>query len=321
MPRRIPRLAALGLILLGCVPTKEQEVSVDLGVVALAAQSPLPAITAVEVEQATPVKGGTASIGPLAEAVFRFPEVRAAIAEAQARLNASQRKALDRMMSDLQEAYSAQARGEANDYKETFTDNRDELYADAFRQLEAAFQIYANSRGEPLSRLAFLQSLDPKRPKVAAEMADLQARIAKLDADFDKTAQAIFAEVQAATLRRADLIEKEVRAIFAEFEAKAARDARRFTSEVAAGIKSELALRGAVLLPAEPGASVFVPDAPSAPLAPKIGVIAGDPDQSSRISHDLSIWLALRRYRLGGPGAKDRTQEFIAWRSSRQGGH
>lgn len=319
MPRRVPRLAALALVLAGCSPDSTQDVAVDVERAVRADRPGGPKLSLSSIDPPPSMPGSRASLSSVAPGTFKLPEARASIDEAARRLEISQKQAFERLAAELREAYVGLARAEADEYRKAFSDNTEELYEAAFQKLEAVFAAYANSRGEPLSRLAFLRTLDKDRPKVAAEIKSLQERIDALDTAFTTEARTLFADVEAALARRRDLIDKEVRAIFAEFEAKAARDAERFTAEVEFGIRSRLGEKS-LDLPGIPSTSITVDGSTSPPPMPRLQHLEEGGFKEERVRSDLLVWLATKGYRLGGKGSRDATQEFIAWRSSRQGG-
>lgn len=322
MPRNSLGSLALVVVCLGCSPARVQ-VYVDLQRARAAETSPIPEPFPINPKAPVPVAGGTLMAPALSETVIRFPKVNATLEKARARLKESEQKAFRNLLSNLREAYRTQAKLKSAEYLKGAADDTQALFEAALGELEQVFQVYARERAEPLSRLAFLRGLDTSRPKTAQEIGALQARLERLDSEFDSRAAEILGRVETASAARKARIEEAVRKILADFDAKAVQDAARFTREATTGIKSQLASRAAAKLPAEPGATVTIPGAAPVQPVPPIGYISQDRERNSRIEHDLTIWLAINGYERAGGASKyikDGTEEFIEWRSNRQAG-
>lgn len=249
-----------------------------------------------------------------------FPRVQKLLEQAQRDIEASQQATYADLRRNLMRVYEAKGSLEASDYRKSSTDTTDELLQQALARLEEAFKEYAAQRGEPLSRLAFLQTQDKRRPKISEEIAQLQARLDQLEREFEQRARGLFADVDAARDARLTRMEAEVQRIMQRWREKAAEDAQSMTRTMTRRLNSTLAGLGSVQLPAKPGAQLRIEGAP--PVEPMPEVPAPDPSVSeeARIRHDLEIWLAVNNLRQGDKDDRDATQEFIEWRRRHQVG-
>lgn len=319
MPRS--SLAVLVLAIAGCAVEK-RPVYVDVGLAVAADNTLLPAIAQVEKRAPGPFPGAVGSLPALRERVFAFPEVSRVLAAARADLLKSGERAFAAMKRSLEKVYAVQASIEADDYRKSRAREADTAVADALARLEATFNEYAAKRGEPLSRLAFLETQDPRLPGVVAEKESLRTQIGALDDKFDGDAAAILAGLRSLQQGERQKVDEEAARILRRFQGQAEREARRFTQGVALEIRSALASRAPMRLPAIPGATVRTPAGPPLIGVPDIGAIPADTGREQRVRHDLGVWLALNSYELAPArdGVSDVTSEFIAWRTSIQAG-
>jgi len=242
-------------------------------------------------------------------------------------------RAARQLESRLARIYTNEVRAQEAELLAPLRELTDQLIREAFAEMAARFQVYAEARGNLVPQITIrTRNGDPLAPipepssesipvrRRFEEAVALRQRLVELDAAWRTEADALLADAQ----RRLQDREAELRADFArkllEAQDRAAREAREQVDRSRRTLGIDPSSSGRLVLPAEPGATLRLPG--GKPIAPA----PGPPVESTArirpreaLEADLRIWLGLTGYKLER-GGEDRTQEFLRWRQAQSVG-
>lgn len=242
-------------------------------------------------------------------------------------------RAARQLESRLARIYTNEVRAQEQEMLAPLRELTDQLIGEAFAELAARFQTYAEERGRLVPQITIrTRNGDPLAPisepfsdaipvrKRYEEALALRQRLLDLDAAWRTDADALLADAQ----RRLSEREAELRADFArkllEAQDRAAKEAREEVNRSRRSLGIDPSSSGRLVLPAEPRRTLRLPG--GKPIAP---APSPPPESPARIrprealEADLRIWLGLTGYKLER-GGEDRTQEFLRWRHAQSVG-
>lgn len=258
-----------------------------------------------------------------------------------------QRRQLDSLRRRLEAIYARQTDIYAAEQTRLMGDPELKAFQSVVQpKLRAAFQAYADKRTPLVVRLVNLSGFPDTNPRSLPppaaivgkngkttvnqrfwlEANDVRAQIAALDAEYDKTASELIAEVR--RLGAADRLAllKKIQQFRNEMNERAIAEA---ASPLEAGrpiVTLSIQAEPAVVLPATAPKTLTVPGVPTASPAPKVdSQEARNTPVETRdlLQRQLGIWLALHdRVLARAPerGVPDVTREFESWRRQQQAG-
>jgi hypothetical protein len=246
-------------------------------------------------------------------------------------------------------AYEAELRRELDGWSATSAGELQERMHDLFLK-------YAEERGPKFTRLVFLigypdpnPANDPeKEAKVgppdymvprkiisgeiedpaklrfdAARLAEIRRtrdEIRKLDSDLDAATKALALGRDAEQGRRLMAMAEQVARRMTELENQASAEAAKLIADAQRELDLRLARGVKMTFPAEPSMELRTPAAPTLAPPPRVTSQAEGADlatRRARLETQVRIWIATQGYELSNRGP-DRTDEFIAWRRSRE---
>jgi hypothetical protein len=255
-------------------------------------------------------------------------DVRRAIEERQ-------RRDYLRLVERLKEFYAADALRFEQEQLRSHSQESLAAYEKANADIRALFVEYGEKRSPLVADLALLVGFpDPnpqgKTPSVPLGNVDrqrleqaqkLREQIQALEADFDQRVATILGQIASATEQSLADLRERIRQYRVANDERAEREAAEQVQRSVRALGLQLTERVQLTLPAVPDRVTSVSRAPAPKPAPKVtsaGVLASQKDRKMLADRQLRIWAAQNRYSIvpKGAGVKDKTEEFIAWRSS-----
>lgn len=323
MARRLG-FAWLILLLAGCAAPKAEKVWVDV--------SAAPKPPEQKALKATAVPAGlsesTTRIAGVPARVVADPAGNDAIGLDQ-NIKFTQERAFRILIGRLRRIYEAETRRFAREREASRMSTENASYRELTEALRQVFEGYADKRSPAVARLALISGF-PDRPRSAEslpagkslvrtqweEAARLRTSLKVLEADFDL-------EIQRALTALDDLNAANRAALAVEVEEFRTRMDQLADKEAAAQVTTDLedldlqlAGRTDLKAPAVAAKSVRLPALAPPPAKARVS----SPTSSAMIDleQDLRLWIALRGYERSPvkAGARDATQEFLAWRTT-----
>ena len=335
----MPRSRSLLLVLVltaGC-SSEQQAVFVDLESVVAAESLPVPPNIAAPQQPGT-FEGSTLTLPPLKARTLRLEDTQQRINRVQDVIRKAREQAYRELSARLRETYLNEIKQIETERLGSLEGPYREAIAAVLSRIRSQFEAYAEKRGPKVVKLALLAGFPDSDPQSQRpppqdkkwpyhdflEAKQLRAEIAALDKEYELGLQAVLDEPDAAKAEEITKIRVQIEQMRADADRRAQEEAAKQVQREQEELRSALADKREVTLPAIPGRTVKVPGSDPVTAPPKVEALGVDELRKrlrATIQSDLTIWAGQRDYKLVKKGAgTDATKEFIEWRNGRHAG-
>lgn len=312
-----------GLVLTGCGQSRpDSVVYVDLPSLLQAAPTVKPGATP---SPPSGIPGQSLTLPALPARSIRDqsrPQIEAAAESLSADRRAAYRTLLARLTNEAQDRIQ---REEALRL-EQLQPQRAQIDAEETAKRRVLFDAYAAKRGPLLIRenelAATAAGTYRMRGTSVADLKEVRAQIAALDAQFNKEVSGLDAEAQRRYDAAVTAVKAETSRLITEAQAQAQKDARQQIGQVSAEIKTKTLGDLDRTLPATPAKSATLPATAGPAAAPKPqfqSPLSSQQDRMALLQQRVEIWARTSGYRLSSnpKDGRDATSEFRTWMNAR----
>lgn len=270
--------------------------------------------------------GVTVQIPPLPSTTLRSPKGKD---EAQIRkaIEAARLKAKRQLQNRLRDVYFEELDRQQEEAIAALEPEFAKAAEAARKQKLSLFRKYAEDKGFRLARLALLAGFPDPDPKsqnpmpthaiakqFRTEADQIRKELVQIDRDYDAAVESILRALEGSK----DELLTSLRAKFgvakAEAEDRANREAEIEMARLNKAFGQTLAEEREITVPGTPGRTLPAPAPSTLAKLPKLDPVPGE-DRSSAIQDQLTIWQAVKGYRMvtSRSAGRDGTSEFLEW--------